>query len=98
MAQVSIGQVENLEELARGLLSMRESLESACREQIALVENEHEEARVEAHNSAGMLETARQEEIEAQQALCEAQEATDCARDALDSAELKHAEIENHHE
>ena len=34
MAQVSIGQVENLEELARGLLSVCEALGSSCREHV----------------------------------------------------------------
>ena len=40
MAQVSIGQVENLEDLVRGLQSVREALETACREQIAVAATE----------------------------------------------------------
>jgi len=38
VAQVSIGQVENLEDLIRGLESVREALETACREQVAAAE------------------------------------------------------------
>ena len=55
MAQVSIGQVENLEDLVRDLQSVREALEAACREQIAVAEQKCAEAREEAQNSASML-------------------------------------------
>lgn len=74
MAQVSIGQVENLEELARGLLSLLESLESACREQVAVAENKCGEAREETQNSVGMLENAIQQEQVAQLAVDGAQQ------------------------
>jgi len=43
MAQVSVGQVENLEELARGLLSVRETLEASCCEQSAIAESKQQE-------------------------------------------------------
>jgi hypothetical protein len=62
MAQVSIGQVENLEDLVRGLQSVREALETACREQIAVAQQKCAEAREEAQNSAehvGELHSAR---------------------------------------
>ena len=58
MAQVSIGQVENLEDLVRELQSVREALEAACREQIAVAEQKCAEAREEAQHSASMLESA----------------------------------------
>ena len=66
MAQVSIGKVESLENLVRGLQSVREALETACREQIAVAQQKCEEAREEAQNSAGMLETSIQQEQAAQ--------------------------------
>jgi hypothetical protein len=58
MAQVSIGQVENLEELASGLLSVCEALESSCREQVSVAESKCGEAREVAQNSESMLESA----------------------------------------
>lgn len=61
MMQVSIGQVENLDELVRGLLSLREALESACREQVAVAECKLTEAREETQNSENLLESAFQQ-------------------------------------
>ena len=86
MAQVSVGQVENLEDLARGLLSVREALESACREQIAAAENKCEEAREEVRNSESMLESAIQQEQVAQQSLENAQQSLERSQTALRSA------------
>ena len=74
MAQVSIGQVENLEELARGLLSVREALESACREQVAKAESKSVEASQELQQSQNMLESAIQAEMEVQQAVADARQ------------------------
>ena len=82
MAQVSIGQVENLEDLLRGLLSVREALESACREQVAKAESKPVEASEELQQSENMLESAIQAEMEAQQAVVD-------ARQNLESAEAK---------
>ena len=86
MAQVSIGQVENLEELARGLLSVCEALESACREQIAVAESKCLEAREEARNSESMLESAIQQEQVAQQAFEDAQQNLESSQSALSAA------------
>lgn len=87
MAQVSIGQVENLEDLIRGLESVREALETACREQVAATERQCAEAREETQNSGNMLEQARQAEQAAHQALAEAQQNLESAENALGSAE-----------
>lgn len=87
MPQVSIGQVENLEDLVRGLESVRDALESACREQIAAAEAKCAEAREETANSESMLESACQAEQEAQQALDDAQQNLASAEDALSAAE-----------
>ena len=61
MAQVSIGQVENLEDLVCGLQSVREALETACREQIAVAAQKCAEAREEAQNSESMLDSSIQQ-------------------------------------
>ena len=86
MAQVSIGQVENLEDLARGLESVREALESACREQIAIAENKYGEAREEAQTSESMLESATQQEQAAQQAFENTQQNLESSQRALSAA------------
>jgi len=86
MAQVSIGQVENLKELARGLLFVREALESACREQIATANRKNEEAHEEALNSDKMLKSSMQQEQETQQAFENAQENLKWSQSALSVA------------
>ena len=88
MAQVSIGQIENLEDLIRGLESIRETLETACREQIAAAVRQCAEARGETQNSENMLEQACQAEQEAQQALAEAQQNLESAENALSAAKF----------
>ncbi|PKG48411.1 hypothetical protein [Halomonas sp. MES3-P3E] len=87
MAQVSIGQVENLEDLVRGLHSMREALETACREQIAVAEQKCEEAREEGKSSAGMLENAIQQEQTAKQNVDSAEQALESSQSSLSSAQ-----------
>lgn len=87
MAQVSIGQVENLEDLIRGLESVREALETACREQVAAADRQCAEAREETQNSENMLEQASQAEQAAHQALAEAQQSLESAGNALSAAE-----------
>jgi hypothetical protein len=87
MAQVSIGQVENLEDLLRGLLSVRESLAAACHEQIAVAALKCQDAREETELSQGMLEQAAQHEQAAKQAVDDAQQALDASHGALDAAE-----------
>jgi len=89
MPQVSIGQVENLEDLARQLLSVREELESACREHIDAAEGKLVEARQELQESESMLEIAIQQEQVAQQSVEAAQqslESSQCALSAANSA------------
>ena len=43
MSQVSVGQVENLEDLVRDLQSVQEALGGACREQIFAAEEKYTE-------------------------------------------------------
>ena len=87
MAQVSIGQVENLEDLARGLQAVREALETSCREQIAVAERQCEEAREEAQNSASMLESAVQQGQAAKQEVDSAQQVLDSSQSSHGSAQ-----------
>jgi hypothetical protein len=87
MAQVSIGQVEYLEDLVRGLLSVREALETSCQEQIAVAESKYEEACAEVENSECMLENAVQQEQAAQQAVETAQQNLASSHSALSSAQ-----------
>ena len=87
MAQVSIGQVENLEDLVRGLQTMREALETACREQIAVAQQKSAEAREEAQNSASMLESSIQQEQAAQQKVESTEQALDSAQSSLSSTQ-----------
>ena len=87
MAQVSIGQVENLEDLVHGLQSVLEVLESSCREQIAFAEQKSEEARDESQNSESLLDSATRQEQAVQQEVDDAQEALASSQSALDSAQ-----------
>ena len=87
MAQVSIGQVENLEDLVRGLQSVRESLEAACREQIAVAQQKCAEAREEAQSSTSMLESSIQQEQAAKQEVGSAEQALDSSQSSLSSAQ-----------
>ncbi len=87
MAQVSIGQVENLEDLVHGLQSVREALETACREQIAVAAQKCAEACEEMQNSAGMLESAVQQEQAANDKVGCAQQALDRSQGMLFSAQ-----------
>lgn len=86
MAQVSIGQVECLEELARGLVSVREALDNACREQVAVAEGKCGEAREEALNGQSMLEITIQQEQMTQQAVQHAHQNVKCSQSALSAA------------
>jgi hypothetical protein len=87
MAQVSIGQVENLQALVQGLLSVQQGLESACREQVDAVDGALREAREEAEASLHMLERATQMEHSAQHALVDAQSELTACQAALVSAQ-----------
>jgi hypothetical protein len=87
MAQVSIGQVENLEDLLRGLHSVREALAAACHQHVAVAQQKYEEAREETERSESMIESAIQQELAARRAVEDAQQACDDSRRALGSAE-----------
>lgn len=87
MAQVSIGQVENLEDLVRDLQSVREALESSCREQMAVVERKYEETREERQGSESLLERAVRQEQAAKQAVDHALEALEDSQRTLGSAQ-----------
>lgn len=87
MAQVSIGQVENLEDLVHGLHSVRGALETSCREQIAVAEQKCEEAREEVQNSESMLESAVQQEQAAKQEVENAEQALESSQSSLASAQ-----------
>jgi len=86
MAQISVGQVENLEDLLRGLMSVREALESACREQIAIADRKSEDAREELQNSENMLEGANQQQQAAQQAVEDTLESLESSQSMLSAA------------
>jgi len=87
MAQVSIGQVENLEDLVRGLQSLREVLEAACREQVAVAAQKYAEVRAEVQNSASLLESAIQKEQVAKQNVDVAEGTFDSSQNSLSSAQ-----------
>jgi hypothetical protein len=88
MAQVSVGQIENLEDLIRGLESVREALDTACREEIEAATRRCAEAKEEVHKSESMLEQARQKENEARHANDEAQQDLDRAENELNTLML----------
>lgn len=87
MSQVSIGQVENLEDLMRGLLSVHEAMEILCQAQIAAAEHRCNVAREETWNSERMLESAIQQELEAKQEVDNAQQTLDSSQRTLSSAQ-----------
>ncbi|MBF0314278.1 MAG: hypothetical protein HQK52_12745 [Oligoflexia bacterium] len=69
MAQVFVGQVENLEEAILGLKVIYDSMKSACRAQMDAAEIKLSEVQLEFDNSARLLEVARTLELEAAQSL-----------------------------
>jgi len=87
MAQVSVGQVENLEDLVKGLETVQGALEAACMRQIAGAEAKSSEARVEMQHSRELLDNARVIEQERQHALEEAERALQEAKQALQEAQ-----------
>jgi len=87
MALVSIGQVENLEDLVRDLQAVHEALESSCRAQIALAERTYEGAENASQLSEDLLDDAIQQELSTSQASEDAQRAVDTAYASLDAAE-----------
>lgn len=87
MALVSIGQVENLEDLARDLQAVHEALESSCRAQVALAEHKYEDAQSASQLSDDLLDNAMQQELSASQASEDAIQAVDAAYASVDAAE-----------
>ena len=87
MALVSIGQVENLEDLVRDLQAVHEALEASCRAQVALAEHKYEDAQNASWHSESLLDDAMQQELDAGQASEDAQQAVDTAYASLDAAE-----------
>lgn len=87
MAQVSIGQVENLEDLLRGLHTVREALSTACHEQVGVAEQKVQEVREETQRSEDMLDSAIQQEQAAGQVVDDAGDACDQSHRTLGSAE-----------
>lgn len=84
--QVSVGQVENLEDLVRGLQSVQEALEIACREQILAAEDKHTETCEELKTSESMLEDAVEREHVAYEALEAAKQHLAICQEALEAA------------
>ena len=93
MPQVSVGQVENLQDLVRGLLTIREELQSICKEQIELSEKQFTETGDEATNSQSMLHEAIRVEDAAHLVLAEAQQNLEAAESELNSAESALSEL-----
>ena len=87
MVQVSIGQVENLEDLVRGLQSVRESLEPACHEQIAISQQKYTEAHEGAQSSTSMLESSIQQEQAVKQEVDSAEQTRDSSQSSLSFAQ-----------
>ena len=86
MSQVSVGQIENLEDLVRGLQSVQDALEAACREQILAAENKHTETCDEVKTSESMLEDAVEKEQAAHEALEAAKQHLAICQEALQAA------------
>lgn len=86
MSQVFVGQVENLEDLVRGLQSVQEALEAACREQILAAENKHMETCEEVKTSESMLEDAIEKERAAHESLEAAKQYLAICQEVLQAA------------
>mgnify|MGYP000052190214 CR=1 FL=1 len=86
MSQVSVGQVENLEDLVRDLQSAQERLEDACREQIRAANDKYEETCDEVKASEFMLAEAREKEQIALQSLEAAKQHLAICQEALQAA------------
>lgn len=89
MTQASIGQVENLKDLVSSLESVREAVESACQELIAVAESKYSEAQAETKISENILEAALQAESEARGRLESAENDLSSAESALASCEAQ---------
>lgn len=86
MSQVSVGQVENLEDLVRDLQSIQERLEDACREQIRAANDKYEETCDEVKTSEFLLAEAREKEQIALQSLEAAKQHLAICQEALQAA------------
>lgn len=88
MTYVSVGQVENLEEVIAGLQSLYDSMEIACQAQVAVAEAKLVEAQQEADNSNQLLEVALGAEMEAGQRLEQTNEQLNSAYSSLSACEV----------
>ncbi|WP_262190943.1 hypothetical protein [Pseudomonas aeruginosa] len=86
MSQVSVGQVENLEDLVRDLQSVQEALGGACREQIFAAEEKYTEVCDEVKVSESMLESAKEQEHAAYESLEVARQHLAFCQEALQAA------------
>ena len=86
MSRVSVGQVENLGEAIAHLQSDYNLMECACEAQVSMAEEKLSAAQQEADNSAQLLESAQEAELEAAQQLEMAIEQLEIANDQLNSA------------
>jgi hypothetical protein len=86
MSQVSVGQIENLQDLILDLQSVQEALEGACREQIHAAEEKQIEACDELKTSENMLDSAKVREYAAYEALEMAQQHLVVCQEALQAA------------
>lgn len=86
MAQVSVGQVENLEEAISSLESIYEMMEVECRELTELVDHKVVDAEQESEHSNSLLESAQQIEQEKFESLEQAQEQFEAAQESLEEA------------
>ena len=88
MAYVSVGEVENLEDVIASIQSTYDSMESACQVQIAIAEAKLAETQNEADTSARMLEVSVETEIEAVNQMEQALEYFSSSNEQLSSARL----------
>ena len=86
MSYVSVGQVENLEEAIGNLDMLYQGMESACQAQIASVVARCEAAQAELENSTALLDAGIEQEMQAENAFVQCQQALMAAQ-----GELSHA-------
>jgi len=98
MSQVSVGQVENLEEALAAVMHARESLVISCQQLDMKLTQQCEDAMREEQISTDLLEQSSEIEAKATQSLERATEELQEAREALASAsaELNELEEERH--
>lgn len=86
MSYVSVGQVENLEEAIGNLDMLYQGMESACQAQIACVDARCEVAQAELENSTALLDAGIEQEMQAENAFVQCQQALMAAQGELSNA------------